>query len=252
VILRNVLENPGWYTAYTPYQAEIAQGRLEALVNFQTLICELTGMEIANASLLDEATAAAEAMAMAHALSKNKSNTIAVADDVHPQTRGVLTTRATALGLKLAASARARRSPCCCNIPERRAKCAILPPISPRRRRPGRWPSWRPTLGVDVAEAARGNGRRRRCRIVATFRRAHGIRRSSRGILRHTRRVQTAHAGRLVGVSVDAAGAPAMRLALQTREQHIRREKATSNICTSQVLLAVIAGCMPFGTAPRV
>src|ERR1051326_198357 len=99
VIQRNILENPGWYTAYTPYQAEIAQGRLEALVNFQTMICELTGMEIANASMLDAATA--EAMAMAHAISKTKSDVIAVADDVHPQTRAVLTTRARAIGISL-------------------------------------------------------------------------------------------------------------------------------------------------------
>ncbi len=243
VILRNVLENPGWYTAYTPYQAEIAQGRLEALVNFQTLICELTGMEIANASLLDEATAAAEAMAMAHAISKTKSDVIAVANDVHPQTRAVLTTRARALGISLEPIGEGTPFAVLLQYPgttgevrdltadiaaaKARGALAIVaadPLAMVYLKSPGE-------MGADIVV-----GSSQRFGVPMGFGGPHAAFFATRdGFKRHM-------PGRLVGVSVDAAGEPAMRLALQTREQHIRREKATSNICTAQVLLAVIAG----------
>ncbi len=251
VILRNVLENPGWYTAYTPYQAEIAQGRLEALLNFQTMISELTGMEIANASLLDEATAAAEAMAMAHAVSRAKSDVFAVATDVHPQTRAVLATRAAPIGIELidvtpgdvAAIAAAKPFALLLQYPgstgavrDLRAEIAgvqasgglavvaadplALALLTP----PGE-------MGADVVV-----GSAQRFGVPMGFGGPHaGFFATRDAFKRHM-------PGRLVGVSVDARGAPAMRLALQTREQHIRREKATSNICTAQVLLAVIAG----------
>jgi len=250
VIQRNVLENPGWYTAYTPYQAEIAQGRLAALLTFQSVITDLTGMEIANASLLDEATAAAEAVHMAHAVAKAKSDVVAVAADLHPQTRAVLATRAWPLGFKLAEFA-----------PGDDAGVAAAKPFVVVLQYPGTTGAARDLRAeINAAHAAGALaivaadplslalltppgemgadvvvGSAQRFGVPMGFGGPHaGFFATRDAYKRHM-------PGRLVGVSVDAAGAPAMRLALQTREQHIRREKATSNICTAQVLLAVIA-----------
>ncbi len=250
VILRNVLESPGWYTAYTPYQAEIAQGRLEALLNFQTMICDLTAMPIANASLLDEATAVAEAVAMAHAAGRAKSDVVAVASDLHPQTRAVLETRARPLGWRIAAFA-----------PGDIAGMAAVSPFAVVLQYPGTTGAIRPLheeinaahevgalaivaadplslalltppgeMGADVVV-----GSAQRFGVPMGYGGPHAGFFATRDAFRRQM------PGRLVGVSVDALGAPAMRLALQTREQHIRREKATSNICTAQVLLAVVA-----------
>ena len=252
VILRNILENPAWYTAYTPYQAEISQGRMEALVNFQTMVCDLTGMAVANASMLDEATAAAEAMTLARRSVKSKSNTVVVAGDCHPQTIEVIQTRAAPLGLVVALASSADQwarllaaGDCFAAIAQYpatdgtvhdfRADAATLhahqaafivaadPLALTLLAPPGQW-------GADIVVGntqrfgvPMGNGGPHAAYLACR----DGFKRSM--------------PGRLVGVSVDAHGNPAYRLALQTREQHIRREKATSNICTAQVLLAVIA-----------
>jgi glycine dehydrogenase len=251
VIQRNVLENPGWYTAYTPYQAEIAQGRLEALLNFQTMICELTAMEIANASLLDEGTAAAEAMAMAHAISKTRSDVLAVATDLHPQTRAVLATRARPIGIRLVDVE-----------PRDLAAIGAVQPFALVLQYPGTTGAIR-ELSPEISAAHETDalvivcadplalalltppgemgadvvvGSSQRFGVPLGFGGPHAAYIATRDA--HKRTLP----GRLVGVSVDAAGRAAYRLTLQTREQHIRREKATSNICTAQVLLAVMAG----------
>ncbi len=248
VILRNVLENPAWYTAYTPYQAEISQGRLEALINFQTMVCDLTAMAIANASMLDEATAAAEAMTLAKRSVKSKSNVFIVADDCHPQTIEVIQTRATPLGIvvrlgqvatltadddyfgvltqypatngtvhdlrQLADTVHANNAAFCVA-----ADLLALTLLAP----PGEW-------GADIVV-----GTTQRLGMPLCNGGPHAAYLACRDDFKRSM------PGRLAGVSVDVHGNPAYRLALQTREQHIRREKATSNICTAQVLPAVVA-----------
>ncbi len=246
VIRRNILENPGWYTAYTPYQPEIAQGRLEMLFAFQTMIADLTGLPVAGASLLDEATAAAEAMAMA--LGRPRApRLVAVAADLHPQTVAVLRTRAMPLGVTITVI-----EPGCRTPPAAAAVIMQYPGSSGEVRDltdaiaaahaagalaivcadPLSLALLKPPgeMGADIVV-----GSAQRFGVPMGFGGPHA------GYLATTEALRRAMPGRLVGLSVDADGAPALRLALQTREQHIRREKATSNICTAQVLLAVIA-----------
>jgi glycine dehydrogenase len=248
VLRRNILENPAWYTAYTPYQPEISQGRLEALLNFQTMVCDLTGLEVANASMLDEGTAAAEAMTLMQRAVRSKSMRLAVDADVYPQTAAILATRARPLGIEIvtadlraglpegdffgvivqqpgASGALTDWAALITEAHERGALVAVGADLLSLTlvTAPG-------DIGADVAF-----GSSQRFGVPMGFGGPHA------GFLA----VQNKHArqlpGRLVGVSVDADGAPAYRLALQTREQHIRRDKATSNICTAQVLLAVMA-----------
>ncbi|MEO8999129.1 MAG: aminomethyl-transferring glycine dehydrogenase [Rhodanobacter sp.] len=247
VILRNILENPAWYTAYTPYQAEISQGRMEALINFQTLCADLTGMEIANASLLDEATAAAEAMTLAKRSCKSKSNVFFVSNGVHPQTLEVVKTRAEALGLELHIGDDAEGSTVdsfgvLLQYPNtfgtvndykaiadaahaRGALVAVATDLLALTliAAPGEW-------GADIVV---GNSQR--------FGVPFGNGGPHAAFMACRDAYKRSMPGRLIGVSIDAEGKPAYRLTLQTREQHIRREKATSNICTAQVLLAVMA-----------
>ncbi len=248
VILRNILENPAWYTAYTPYQAEISQGRMEALVNFQTLVTDLTGMDIANGSMLDEATSAAEAVTLAKRSVKSKSHTLIVAGDVHPQTIEVIQTRCKPLGLEVlvgmapALMAEHDYFAVVCQYPsttglihdlkafadQAHAKqaafivCADLLALT-LLQSPGEF-------GADIVV---GNTQR--------FGMPMGAGGPHAAFLACRDEFKRSMPGRLVGVSKDAQGHPAYRLALQTREQHIRREKATSNICTAQVLPAVVA-----------
>ena len=250
VIQRNILENPGWYTQYTPYQAEIAQGRLEALLNFQTAIIDLTGMEIANASLLDEATAAAEAMFMLYGQGRKRRRTVfLVADDCHPQTIGVVRTRAEPLGIQVRVGdfrefafddsvfgalvqypasdggvhdyadlcSAARDAGTSVVVAADLLSLALLTPPA--------------EFGADVAV-----GSSQRFGVPMGYGGPHAAFIASR------EKFKRKLPGRIIGLTVDAHGGPALRMALQTREQHIRREKATSNICTAQVLLAVMAG----------
>ncbi|WP_336082177.1 aminomethyl-transferring glycine dehydrogenase [Nocardia sp. SSK8] len=249
VLVRNLLENPAWYTAYTPYQPEISQGRLEALLNFQTMVSDLTGMDVANASMLDEATAAAEAMTLLRRAAKSKSARLLIDADLFPQTKTILATRAEPLGIEIVEADLARGV-----LPEGDFFGVLVqtPGAS------GRIVDWTPVFtaaherGALVAAGAdllaltliTPPGEQGADVCFGTTQR-FGVPMGFGGPHAGYLAVRTAFArqlpGRLVGVSVDADGAPAYRLALQTREQHIRREKATSNICTAQVLLAIVA-----------
>ncbi len=245
VIRRNILENPGWYTAYTPYQAEIAQGRLEALLNFQTMVCDLTAMDISNASLLDESTAAAEAMAMAREI--KGADAFFVADDCHPQTIALLRTRAEPLGVRLVVGPLAEFTTesvfgALIQYPATDGVIHGLASIIERVHAAGALAVVAVDLlaltlitppgecGADIVV-----GSAQRFGVPLGYGGPHAAFLATRDD--HKRRIP----GRLVGVSRDAEGRSALRLTLQTREQHIRREKATSNICTAQVLLAVMA-----------
>nr|WP_249419888.1 aminomethyl-transferring glycine dehydrogenase [Rhabdothermincola salaria] len=248
VIRRNVLENPAWYTAYTPYQPEISQGRLEALLTYQTMVCDLTGTELTNASMLDEATAAAEGMALVHRVNPKAGSVFVVDPDTHPQTVSVVQTRAEPLGLEVVVADPAAPLPdgtfgVLVSHPGSSGELRPLEPVIAAAHEAGALVVVATDLlaccvmtppGELGADVVVGSSQR--------FGVPMGFGGPSAGFLATRESYKRTLPGRLVGVSVDAAGRPAYRLALQTREQHIRREKATSNICTAQVLLAVMAG----------
>src|SRR6266540_3875949 len=249
VILRNVLENPGWYTAYTPYQPEISQGRLEALLNFQTVVADLTGLPTAGASLLDEGTAAAEAMALARRSNrKSKSNRFLVDADCFPQTIAVVQTRAEALGIEVVVADTTDGLPegdffgFLVQYPGSGGVVRDLEPlIAAAHERETLVAVASDLLALTLLEAPGEAG----ADIVIGSSQRFGVPLfyggPHAGFMSVREGLERSLPGRLVGVSRDVDGAPAYRLALQTREQHIRREKATSNICTAQVLLAVVA-----------
>jgi glycine dehydrogenase len=247
VILRNVLENPAWYTAYTPYQAEISQGRMEALINFQTMVCDLTGMAIAGASMLDEATAAAEAMTLAMRVGKSKSTTFFVAEDVLPQTLEVVRTRARPLGIQVVTGAadtagQADAFAALLQYPGvTGAVCDLRPVIEAVHAKGGLAIVAADLLALTLLVPPGEMGADIAVGTTQRFGMPMGNGGPHAAYLATRDEFKRSMPGRLVGVSVDAHGAPAYRLALQTREQHIRREKATSNICTAQVLPAVVA-----------
>ena len=260
VIQRNILENPGWYTQYTPYQAEIAQGRLQALLNFQTMVIEITGMEIANASLLDEATAAAEAMFMQYSLRKNnKANKFFVSDELFPQTIDVLKTRAQPYGIDLIIgnhqtveltdemfgaivqypagngavynyqnfAGNAHQLGIKLTVVADLLSLVLLTP-------PGEW-------GADIVV-----GSTQRFGVPMGFGGPHAA------FFATKEEYKRSLPGRIIGVTIDSAGNYALRMALQTREQHIRRDKATSNICTAQALLANMSAMYAVYHGPQV
>ncbi len=249
VVLRNVMENPAWYTAYTPYQPEISQGRLEALLNFQTVITDLTGMDLAGSSLLDEATAAAEAMTLARRSSKAPQGAVFLVDaDCHPQTIAVVQTRAIPLGIEVRVADLAGGLPegdvfgVLAQYPGSSGAVRDLRPLIAQAHERGALVAVAADLLALTLLASPGElgadvtvGSSQRFGVPLGYGGPHA------GYMAVRKGLERSMPGRLVGVSLDADGDPAHRLALQTREQHIRREKATSNICTAQVLLAVMA-----------